>query len=425
MSATANTTDRRWSEAQGRLDVDRVRREFPILRATFGGRPLVYLDSAATAQKPQSVIDAISHFYTSECANIHRGVYHLAELATEAYEGARRKVQQFLGAKQPGEIVFVRGATEAINLVAQSYGARHVRAGDEIIISAMEHHSNIVPWQMLCRQTGAVLRVVPVDDEGQFVLEEYERLLGPRTRLVAVTHASNVLGTIAPVRQIIDMAHDRRVPVLLDGAQAAPHLPVNVEQLGCDFYAFSGHKLYGPTGIGVLYGKAELLDSMPPYQGGGGMIRSVTFAQTAYDDAPYRFEAGTPDIAGAIGLGAAIDFVTGLGVDAVVSHEQELLSYATAELGAVKGMRLIGTARDKVGIVSFVLDRIHPHDVGTILDSLGIAARTGHHCAQPLMEQFQVPATTRVSFAVYNTPEDVDALIEGLHKVHEVFHDYN
>jgi cysteine desulfurase/selenocysteine lyase len=402
------------------LDVPRVREQFPILRQTVRGKPLVYLDNAATAQKPQAVIDALLRFYRSECSNIHRGVHHLAERATQDYERARVKVRRWLGVRHPHHVVFVRGATEAINLVARSYGARHFGPGDEIIVSAIEHHSNLVPWQMLCEEKGTVLRVVPVDDDGQLILEAYERLLGPKTRLVAVTHASNVLGTVPPVREMIDMAHQHHVPVLLDGAQAAPHLPVDVAELDCDFYVFSGHKLYGPTGIGVLYGKAELLEAMPPYQGGGGMIRSVSFPQTTYDDPPGRFEAGTPHIAGAIGLAAAIDFIEGLGRDAIGQHEQRLLRYATEALSTVPGVRLIGTAPNKVAILSFVLDGAHPHDVGTILDAQGIATRTGHHCAQPLVERFQVPATTRASLALYNTFEEIDALVEGLRKVSEV-----
>jgi len=422
MSAATDICRYTTGETSAGFDVGRVREQFAILRRTVRGKPLVYLDNAATTQKPQAVIDAICRFYNSECSNIHRGVHQLAERATWAYEEARLKVQRFLGARQPREIVFVRGATEAINLVAQSYGAAHLRPGDEIIISAMEHHSNIVPWQMLCRQKGAVLRVVPVDDDGELVLEEYERLLGPKTRIVAVTHASNVLGTVAPVGEIIDLAHQRGVPVLLDGAQAAPHRPVDVAELDCDFYTFSGHKLYGPTGIGVLYGKAELLESMPAYQGGGGMIRSVTFDETTYDRPPGKFEAGTPHIAGAMGLAAAIDFVEELGRKRIAEYEHRLLWYAADALSAVPGLRLIGTAADRVAILSFVLDGVHPHDVGTILDTQGIATRTGHHCAQPLMERFGVPATTRVSFALHNTDEEIDALSRALEKVSEVFH---
>lgn len=422
MRGATDISHGRRAETPAGIDVGRVREQFPILRQTIRGKPLVYLDSAATAQKPQPVIDAICRFYRSECSNIHRGVHQLAERATRAYEEARLRVQRFLGAREPREIVFVRGATEAINLVAQSYGAEHVRPGDEIVISAMEHHSNIVPWQMLCRQKGSVLRVVPVDDEGQLVLDEYARLLGPRTRLVAVTHASNVLGTVTPVREMVDLAHQRGVPVLVDGAQAAPHRPVDVAELDCDFYTFSGHKLYGPTGIGVLYGKAEVLESMRPYQGGGGMIRSVTFDETTYDRPPGKFEAGTPHIAGAVGLAAAIDFVEDLGWEPIIEYEQELLSHATDALSAVRGLRLLGTAADKVAILSFVLDGAHPHDVGTILDAQGIATRTGHHCAQPLIERLRVPATTRASLAFYNTHEEIDALARALEQVSEVFH---
>ncbi len=421
MTTAAQTTHHAPAGPPTGFDVQYVRRQFPILRRKVHGRPLVYLDNAATAQKPQPVIDALDRFYRHECSNIHRGVHQLAEWATAAYEEARAKVQRFLGAREPREIVFVRGATEAINLVARSYAAAHLRPGDEIILSLMEHHSNIVPWQLLAQEKGAVLRVVPLDDCGRFLFDEYEHLLGPKTRLVAVTHASNVLGTIPPVRQIIGRAHERGVPVLLDGAQAAPHMPVDVARLDCDFYALSGHKLYGPTGIGVLYGKAELLDAMPPWQGGGGMIRSVSFEQTIYDDAPGRFEAGTPHIAGAIGLGAAVDFLEALGPQRAFAYEQQLLHYATERLLSIPGLRLIGTAADKLAILSFVIDGVHPHDVGTILDAQGIATRTGHHCAQPLTEHFRVPATTRASLAAYNTFEEIDALIQGLQKVSEVF----
>ncbi len=420
MSSPTSVLDRQRRETPNGLDVPRIRAQFPILQQRVGGRPLVYLDSAATSQKPRAVIDAIVRFYGSECSNVHRGVHLLAERATESYEAARAKLQRLLGARAPDEVIFVRGATEAINLVAQSFGARHLRASDEIIISAMEHHSNIVPWQMLCEQKGTVLRVVPVDDDGRFMLEEYERLLSPRTGLVAVTHVSNVLGTVVPVGEIVERAHARNVPVLLDGAQAVPHLEVDVEQLGCDFYVFSGHKLYGPTGIGVLYGKAELLDAMPPYQVGGGMIRSVGLERTTYDAAPNKFEAGTPNVAGAIGLSAAVDFLDEIGRASVAAYEDELLSYATDALAAIPGLRIIGTARGKVAIVSFVIDGVHPHDVATVLAYEGIATRAGHHCAQPLMQRFQVPATTRVSLALYNTREEIDSLIIALQKVDEV-----
>jgi cysteine desulfurase/selenocysteine lyase len=407
--------------APGDLDVEQVRADFPILGQEIYGKRLVYLDSAATSQKPRSVIDAIAKYYLEDNANVHRGVHLLSERATEAYEAARGKVKRFINAKHDHEIVFVRGTTEAINLVAQTYGRSRVRAGDEILITEMEHHSNIVPWQLLCEEKGAVLRVVPIDDEGQLVLDELERLIGPRTRLLALAHVSNALGTINPVRRIVEMAHRRQVPVLVDGAQAAPHLALDMQALGCDFYAFSGHKLFGPTGIGVLYGKSELLDEMPPYQGGGDMISSVTFEKTTYNKLPYKFEAGTPDIAGAIGLGAAIDYVSALGLSAIAAHEHELLAYATEALGRVPGLRLIGTAKEKASVLSFWLGDVHPHDVGTVLDREGIAIRTGHHCAQPLMRRLGVAATARASLAFYNRREDVDALVSGLHKVLEVF----
>jgi cysteine desulfurase/selenocysteine lyase len=402
-------------------DVERVRQAFPILAEMIYGKPLIYLDSAATSQKPQAVIDAMSHFFLKENANVHRGVHYLSVRATEEYEKARAKVQGFLNAEHVEEIVFVRGTTEAINLVAQTYGKAQVRAGDEVLISTMEHHSNVVPWQMLCEQTGARLRVAPIDDAGELLLDELERLIGPRTRLVAVTHVSNVLGTINPIRRIVELAHARGVRVLVDGAQAAPHLKVDVRALGCDFYALSGHKMYGPTGIGVLYGRRELLEAMPPYQGGGDMILSVSFEKTVYNKPPYRFEAGTPNMAGAIGLGAAIDFLGELGPEAIAAHEQVVLAYALKALAAVPGLRLIGTAAEKVGVLSFVLEGIHPHDIGTILDREGVAIRTGHHCAQPLMNRFGVAATARASLGCYSTELDINALVAGLAKVQEVF----
>ncbi len=402
-------------------DVERVRQTFPILAQMIYGKPLIYLDSAATSQKPQAVIDVMSHFFLKENANVHRGVHYLSVRATEEYEKARAKVQGFLNAEYIEEIIFVRGTTEAINLVAQTYGKTQVHAGDEVLITAMEHHSNIVPWQMLCEQTGARLRVVPINDAGELQLDELERLIGPRTRLVAVTHVSNVLGTLNPIHRIVELAHSRGVRVLVDGAQAAPHLKVDVRALGCDFYALSGHKMYGPTGIGVLYGRHELLESMPPYQGGGDMILSVSFEKTVYNKAPYKFEAGTPNMAGAIGLGAAIDFLGELGPEAVAAHERAVLVYATKALATVPGLRLIGTAAEKVGVLSFVLDGIHPHDIGTILDREGVAIRTGHHCAQPLMNRFGVAATARASLGCYSTERDIDALVAGLAKVQEVF----
>jgi len=403
------------------FDIFRIRADFPILAVKVHGKPLVYLDNAATTQKPQAVIDALIHYYTSENANIHRGVHALSELATESFEQARVKIQRFLRAGDPGEIVFVRGATEAINLVAQTYGRIHAGSGDEIIISSLEHHSNIVPWQILCEQQGARLRVIPINDDGELLLEEFEKLLGPKTKFVAIAHVSNALGTINPVRKMIEMAHRRNVPVLVDGAQAASHIPINVQALDCDFYVFSGHKLYGPTGIGVLYGKRKLLEAMPPYQGGGDMISSVTFEKTLYNKLPYKFEAGTPDVSGAIAFGAAIDYVSNIGLERIAAHEEKLLGYATQALSSISGLRLIGTAKAKAAVLSFVMENIHPHDIGTVLDQQGIAIRTGHHCAQPLMQRFGVEATARASFALYNTQEEVDALVAGIHKVQEVF----
>ena len=403
------------------LDVEKVRKDFPILAQEIRGKPLVYLDSAATSQKPRAVIDAVARYYLQDNANVHRGVHLLSERATKEYEDAREKVRQFINAARVEEIVFVRGTTEAINLVAQTHGRVRVRAGDEVLITEMEHHSDIVPWQLLCQEKGAVLRVAPIDDHGQLVLEELERMLGPRTRLLALAHVSNTLGTVNPVRRIVEIAHRKGVPVLLDGAQAAPHFPIDVRALDCDFYAFSGHKLFGPTGIGVLYGKSELLEEMPPWQGGGDMISSVTFEKTTWNKLPHKFEAGTPDIAGAIGLGAAIDYVSALGFAAVAAHEHDLLSYATEALRDLPGLRLIGTAKEKASVLSFVLGDVHPHDVGTILDQEGIAIRTGHHCTQPLMHRLGVPATARASLAFYNRREDVDALVAGLHKVQEIF----
>ena len=403
------------------FDVRKIREDFPILKQKVHGKPLVYLDNAATSQKPQAVIDAVVRFYKADCSNVHRGVHRLSEQATQAYENARLKARGFLNAKEAREIIFVRGTTEAINLVAQSYGRMHVQAGDEILISAMEHHSNIVPWQMLCEEKGAALRVAPINDRGELLLEEFERMLNSRTRLVAVAHVSNALGTINPVERIIEMAHHRNVPVLLDGAQAAPHLKVDVRSLGVDFYTLSSHKMFGPTGIGVLYGRAELLESMPPYQGGGDMISSVTFEKTIYNTIPYKFEAGTPNIAGTIGFGAAIDYLQRIGLENVAAHEHDLLGYSTEALSRIPGVRIIGTAREKAAVLSFVIEGVHPHDAGTILDEQGIAVRTGHHCAQPVMDRFGVPATARASFSFYNTREEIDALVAGIHKVQEVF----
>ena len=403
------------------FEVEKYRKDFPVLREKVHGKPLVYLDNAATTQKPQQVIDALNRFYSKENANIHRGVYYLSEQATDAYEIARAKVSRFLHAAFPQEIVFVRGATEGINLVAQSYGHAFVREGDEIVVSAMEHHSNIVPWQILCGQAKAKLRVIPMNDKGELLLDEYEKLLGSRTRLVAVAHVSNALGTVNPLKRIIQKAHERNIPVLVDGAQATPHLPVNVQELDCDFYVFSGHKLFGPTGIGVLYGRRDWLERMPPYQGGGDMISSVTFEKTTYNRIPYKFEAGTPHIAGVIGLGTAIDYLSQIGMERITAYENELLAYGTAILSRIEGLRLIGTAKEKVGVLSFVLDDIHAHDIGTILDRSGVAIRAGHHCAMPVMERFGVPATARASLAFYNRREEIDALVQGLRQVREVF----
>ncbi|MFQ5994432.1 MAG: SufS family cysteine desulfurase [Acidiferrobacterales bacterium] len=401
-------------------DVEKARRDFPALHQEVHGHLLVYLDSAASAQKPKAVIDTISHFYAHDYANVHRGVYTLGERATQAYEGARETARQFVNAKSVREIIFVRGTTEAINLVASSYGHPRVREGDEIVLTHMEHHSNIVPWQLLSEATGATLKVVPINDDGELLMKEFEKLIGPRTRLVTLLHVSNALGTINPVKQIIEIAHAADVPVLLDGAQAAPHLRIDVQDLDCDFYTISGHKLYGPSGIGVLYGKESLLDAMPPYHGGGEMIRYVTFEKTEYNDLPHKFEAGTPHIAGAVGLGAAIDYVTTFGLDAVAAYERELLQYATEAVKQVPGLRIIGTAREKASIISFELEGVHPHDIGTILDRHGVAVRAGHHCAMPLMRRFNVPATARASFGMYNTREEVDALTASLQKAKEL-----
>ncbi len=403
------------------LDVVSIREDFPALKLKVHGRPLVYLDNAATTQKPNVVIERLRRYYSVENANIHRGVYTLSQKATEQYELARTKVQRFINAAEPREIIFTRGTTESINLVASSFGRVNVRAGDEIILSAMEHHSNIVPWQMLCEQTGARLRVIPMNDRGELLIDEYVKLFSPRTKMVAVVHLSNSLGTINPVKQITAIAHEHGVPVLIDGAQWVAHGKTDVQDIGCDFYAFSGHKLFGPTGIGVLYGKARLLDAMPPYQGGGDMIASVTFEKTTYNELPYKFEAGTPNIAGAIGLGAAIDYAAELGLDRIARYERDLFEYATQAIQTVPGLRLVGTAESKASVLSFVMDRIHPHDIGTILDGEGIAIRTGHHCCQPVMDRFEIPATARASLSLYNTREEVDALVAGLHKVIGVF----
>ncbi|MBK5122106.1 cysteine desulfurase [Burkholderia sp. R-69980] len=402
-------------------NVEHWRADFPILGERVHGRPLVYLDNGATTQKPASVIYAENAYYRHSNANVHRGVHLLSQRATDSFEAARAKIARFINAQRPEEIVFVRGTTEAINLVAQSYARPQLKPGDEILISAMEHHSNIVPWQLVCEQTGAALKVVPIDDTGALDADAYELLLSERTRLVAMTHLANALGSINPVERIVAAAHAKGVPVLLDGAQAISHLPVDVRALDCDFYAFSGHKVYGPTGIGVLYARAALLEAMPPWQGGGDMIRSVTFEKTEYNAIPWKFEAGTPNIAGAIALGAALDYVDRIGMEVIVAHEADLLAYATDALRGIPGLRLIGTARDKASILSFVLDGVHAHDVGTILDHHGVAVRAGHHCAMPVMQRFGVPATVRASLALYNTREDIDALIDGLGRVREVF----
>ncbi len=403
------------------LDVQRVREDFPILQSRVRGKPLVYLDNAATSQKPRHVIDSLSRFLQEENANIHRGVYYLSERATAAYELARHKLRSFLNAADPREIVFVRGTTEAINLVACSLGRGRLGPGDEIVISAMEHHSNIVPWQLLCESSGARLRVAPMDDTGTLLLDEYKGLLSAKTKLVALVHVSNSLGTVNPVKEMVGLAKQWGIPVLLDGAQAAPHQPIDVQDLGCDFYALSGHKMFGPTGIGVLYGRLEMLDEMPPYQGGGEMIRSVTFERTTYAPPPAKFEAGTPDIAGAIGLGATVDYLEGIGWGSIQRHEQRLVSYALDQLSAIPGVRIIGSATSRASVVSFVMDGIHAHDLGTILDQEGVAIRTGHHCTQPVMDFFGVPATARASFAFYNTLEEVDVLISGLSEARRVF----
>ncbi len=403
------------------FDVDRVRHDFPVLAQTIHGHPLVYLDNAASAQKPRDVIEAMAHFDAHDYSNVHRGVHALSQRATDAFEGARENVRRFLNARQARECIFVRGTTEAINLVAHGYGRPHVNFGDEILVSAMEHHSNIVPWQMLCQERGATLRVLPMNERGELRIDELDRMINGRTRLVAMVHVSNALGTINPAREVVRAAHAKGVPVLLDGAQAAPHVRVDVQDLECDFYAFSGHKLYGPSGIGVLYGRSEILQRTAPYQGGGEMIAAVTFEKSFYKDIPYRFEAGTPNITGAVGLGAAIEYLEGLDFAAAETHEQALLAYATERLGAIPGVRLIGTAADKVAVVSFVVDGIHSHDIGTILDRFGVAVRVGHHCAQPVMQFYRVPATARASFSFYNTMAEVDALANALQEAIEVF----
>src|SRR6266498_1691756 len=403
------------------FEVERIREDFPVLRQIVNGKPLVYLDNAASSQVPQVVIDRGSMYLEDEHSNIHRGVHYLSQRATTAYEGAREKVKRFINAREAKECIFVRGATEGINLVMHGYGRKFIGAGDEIIISAMEHHANIVPWQMLCEEKGARLRVIPMNDQGELLLEDYDALLNERTRFVAVTHVSNALGTVNPVKEIIERAHKYGVPVLIDGAQSAPHMPIDVQDLDCDFFAFSGHKIFAPTGSGIVYGKAALLEKMNPFQGGGDMIKTVTFEKTTYADLPNRFEAGTPAIASQIGLGAAIDYLSSIGPEQAAAHERELLHYATERLSAIEGVRIIGTAREKASVLSFVIEGIHPHDIGTILDQEGIAIRAGHHCAQPVMQRFNLPATARASFALYNTKEEVDLLARTIEKVIEIF----
>jgi cysteine desulfurase/selenocysteine lyase len=403
------------------LDLVRVRADFPALDQHVNGKPLVYLDNAATTQKPQQVIDAVKSFYEKDCANVHRGVHALSQRATVAYESARTSIKAHLGAADSREIVFTRGTTEAINLVATSFVRPRIRQGDEILVSAMEHHSNIVPWQLLCEQTGALLKVIPIDDNGEIILEEYQRLLSERTRIVGIVQVSNALGTVNPVSEMIGLAHERDVPVLVDGAQAIPHQHVDVSELDCDFYAFSAHKVYGPTGIGALYGKREHLLEMSPYQGGGDMILSVTFEETKYNEPPHRFEAGTPNIEGAIGLAVALAYLRDLGMDAIAVHESHLLDTATRKVLEIPGIRLIGAPESRAGVLSFVMDGVHPHDIGTILDTEGIAVRAGHHCAQPVMQRYGISATVRASFGIYNTHDEIEALVRGLHKVSEVF----
>ncbi|MED5568421.1 MAG: cysteine desulfurase [Chloroflexota bacterium] len=403
------------------FDVARIREDFPVLHQMVNGKPLVYLDNAATTQKPQAVIDALVRYYSADNSNVHRGVHTLSQRATEDYDSGRSKARQFLNAASDEEIIFVKGTTDGINLVAHSYARQHLGEGDEIIISTMEHHSNIIPWQVLCQEKGAHLSVIPISDAGELLMDEYESLLSSRTKLVAITHVSNVLGTVNPIKQIVEMAHSQGVPVLVDGAQATPHMPVDVQKLGCDFYVFSGHKIYGPTGIGVLYGKAELLEAMPPYQLGSDMIKSVTFERTVYNDLPYKFEAGTPNIAGVIGMGAAIDYLTEIGMDRIDNYEHGLLEYSTECLSGIDGVKIVGNAPGKASVLSFVMDCAHPHDIGTILDTEGVAIRTGHHCAQPLMNRYGVPATARASLSFYNTRDEVDLLVKAIDRVIEVF----
>ena len=402
-------------------NISQIRQDFPALKRLVRGRDLVYLDNAATTLKPQAVIDAITHYYTDLSSNVHRGVHFLSEESTARFEEAREKVSQFISARQSAEIVFTRGTTDAINLVSQSYGKTFIKSGDEILITEMEHHSNIVSWQILCKEKGCVLKVAPITDEGELVMDEFEKLIGPKTKMIALVYVSNVLGTINPVKDIIRLAHERNIPVLIDGAQAVGQFPVDVVDLDCDFFAFSAHKMFGPTGVGVLYAKAEYLNLMPPIQGGGDMILSVSFDKTTYNTIPYKFEAGTPNIAGVIGLGAAVEYINQLGFESIVQHEKDISAYLTQSLGEVEGLKIIGRAKNKVPIASFVLDHVHPHDIGTIIDEEGVAVRTGHHCAQPLMSRYGLPATARASFSIYNTKEEVDILIKAIEKVKAVF----
>ncbi len=402
-------------------DVEKIRSDFPILQTKVHGKPLVYLDNAATSQKPINVIKKAQEYYSSMNSNIHRGVHALSQVATEAYESARIKIKSFINSLGKNEIIFTRGTTESINLVAQTYGKANIKEGDEVIISEMEHHSNIVPWQMICDEKNAKLKIIPINDEGEIIFEEFERLITNRTKFISVVYVSNSLGTINPVKQIIELAHQNNIPVLLDAAQAVNHIRVDVQKLDCDFLAFSGHKMYGPTGIGVLYGKINLLESMPPYQGGGDMISRVTFEKTTFNELPYKFEAGTPNIGGAIGLGEAIDYITNIGIENIALHEKYLLDYATEVVADIPGLKIIGTAKEKVSVLSFVLDDIHPHDIGTFLDFEGVAIRTGHHCTQPVMDRYGIPATSRASFAMYNTKDEIDILLKGLKKIIRVF----
>jgi len=420
-SVIENTTVERLDMLARDLDVEKIRSDFPILGLEHRGKPLVYLDNAATSQTPRQVVESMQDYYYTKNANVHRGVHHLSQVATDAYESARNRIAQFIGANVGCEIIFTKGTTEAINLVAQTYGRKHIGAGDEILISYMEHHSNIVPWQMLCEETGAVLKVVPINDDGELIMEDFDALLSERTKLVSIVHVSNALGTINPIEEIIAKAHAMGVPVLLDGAQSTPHMPVNVKKLNVDFYACSAHKMYGPTGMGILYGKATLLDEMPPFHGGGDMILSVTFEKTVFNSLPYKFEAGTPHIAGVVALGATVDYLNSIGMDKIAAYESALLDYGTAALQKVEGVRIIGTAKRKAGVLSFTMERAHPHDIGQILDDHGVAIRAGHHCAQPVMKRFGVAATARASLGMYNTRSEIDALIAALEDVNKVF----